>query len=174
MSFSISKEGNDYQGNVTCRSSKGTPPVNFCLALDDREVGCFTATESLAAWFAVAMVPGLDMGMARCRVTNEVQNLTSDPVALVVGTSTQASFSLWLCALLILKVFSSVYCCSSPSRRRCDSGGGLSVRSRFQIGRCQAEVWHQQGDFSSCVLAVECFCPPLWDKHGLSYSAAAA
>ncbi|XP_030271175.1 neogenin isoform X1 [Sparus aurata] len=84
ISFSISKEGASYHGNVTCWSTRGSPPVNFSLSLDDREVGSVTATESLTAWFPVDMVPGLDMGEARCRVTTEVQELMSDPVTLVV------------------------------------------------------------------------------------------
>ncbi|XP_044047332.1 brother of CDO isoform X2 [Siniperca chuatsi] len=84
ISFSISKEGASYRGNVTCWSTRGSPPVNFSLSLDDKEVGSVTATESLAAWFPVAMVPGLDMGVARCRVNTEVQELMSEPVTLEV------------------------------------------------------------------------------------------
>ncbi|TNM85451.1 hypothetical protein fugu_007722 [Takifugu bimaculatus] len=84
ISFSISKEGNDYLGNVTCWSSKGTPPVNFSLTLDGREFGRSTATDSLTAWFPVTMAPELDMGMAQCRATNPVQDLVSEPVTLVV------------------------------------------------------------------------------------------
>ncbi|XP_041789330.1 Fc receptor-like protein 5 isoform X2 [Chelmon rostratus] len=78
------KEGGSYCGNVTCWTTRGSPPVNFSLLLDDKEVGSVTATESLAAWFPVAMVPGLDMGVARCRVNSEVQELMSEPVTLVV------------------------------------------------------------------------------------------
>lgn len=96
ISFSISKEGNDYLGNVTCRSSKGTPPVNISLTLDDREIGRSTATDSLTAWFSVAMAPELDMGVAQCRATNQVQDLVSEPVTLVVGTSARA----FLCGCL--------------------------------------------------------------------------
>ncbi|XP_070836137.1 Fc receptor-like protein 5 isoform X1 [Chaetodon trifascialis] len=84
VSFSISKEGASYRGNVTCWTTRGSPPVNFSLLLDDGEVGSATATESLATWFPVAMVPGLDMGVARCRVNTEVQELMSEPVTLVV------------------------------------------------------------------------------------------
>ncbi|XP_070776650.1 Fc receptor-like protein 5 isoform X2 [Enoplosus armatus] len=84
ISFSISKEGASYHGNVTCWSTRGSPPVNFSLSLDDKEVGSVTATESLAAWFPVAMVPGLDMGVAQCRVNTEVQELMSEPVTLEV------------------------------------------------------------------------------------------
>lgn len=90
ISFSISKEGNDYLGNVTCWSSKGTPPVNFSLTLDDREVGRSTATDSLTAWFPVAMAPEVDMGVAQCRATNQVQDLVSEPVTLVVGMSARS------------------------------------------------------------------------------------
>lgn len=117
MSFSISKEGNDYRGNVTCWSSKGTPPVNFSLTLDDREVGHVAVTDSLTAWFPMAIVPGLDMGVAQCRVTNEVQSLLSDPVTLVVGTSRLCDGCGRLCDLLALTVSPSVPCGSSPCRR---------------------------------------------------------
>lgn len=86
ISFSISKQGAGYYGNVTCRSSRGTPPVNFSLTVDDREVETVTAVESLDAWFRVDMVPGLDMGVAQCLVRNDVQDLKSEPVTLEVGT----------------------------------------------------------------------------------------
>ncbi|XP_078127067.1 uncharacterized protein LOC144531041 [Sander vitreus] len=84
ISFYISKEGATHRGNVTCWSTRGSPPVNISLLLDDKEVGSVTATESLTAWFPVAMVPGLDMGVARCRLTTEVQELMSEPVTLEV------------------------------------------------------------------------------------------
>lgn len=86
ISFTISKEGSSYHGNVTCRSSRGTPPVTFYLFLDDKEVGSDVATESLVAWFPVAMVPGRDMGAVRCTVESDAQRLTSRPLTLVVGT----------------------------------------------------------------------------------------
>ncbi|KAK2815788.1 hypothetical protein Q5P01_026255 [Channa striata] len=84
ISFSMSKEGDRYYGNVSCWSSRGSPPVNFSLTVNDREVGSFTANEAPAAWFRVAMVPGLDMGTAQCRVKTEMQELISDPVILEV------------------------------------------------------------------------------------------
>ncbi|KAM9362653.1 Fc receptor-like protein 5 [Symphorus nematophorus] len=83
ISFSISKEGDSYRANVTCWSSRGSPPLNFSLSLDDKELESVT-TESLAAWFPVAVVPGLDMGVARCRVKTEVQELMSEPMTLEV------------------------------------------------------------------------------------------
>ncbi|XP_064857249.1 Fc receptor-like protein 5 isoform X3 [Oncorhynchus nerka] len=84
ISFTISKEGSSYRSNVTCRSSRGTPPVTFYLFLDDKEVGSDVATESLVAWFPVAMVPGRDMGTVRCTVESDAQRLTSRPLTLVV------------------------------------------------------------------------------------------
>lgn len=72
---------------MTCWLTRGSPPVNFSLSLDDKAVGSVTATESLAAWFPVAMVPGMDMGVAQCRVNTEVQELMSEPVTLEVGMS---------------------------------------------------------------------------------------
>lgn len=87
ISFSIFKEENGYCGNVTCWSSRGTPPVNFSLSVDDREEGTVLAAESLAAWFLVPMELGMDMGVARCWVKNEVQELMSEPLTLEVGMS---------------------------------------------------------------------------------------
>ncbi|KAK1885745.1 Transmembrane channel-like protein 7 [Dissostichus eleginoides] len=84
ISFSISNPGASPSGNVTCWSTRGSPPVNISLLLDDKEVGSVTATESLAAWFSVAVVPGLDMGTVRCRVNTEVQKLMSEPLTLEV------------------------------------------------------------------------------------------
>ncbi|XP_049426899.1 Fc receptor-like protein 5 isoform X2 [Epinephelus fuscoguttatus] len=84
ISFSILKEGASHSANVTCWSTRGSLPVNISLLIDDEEVGSVTATESLAAWFPVTMVPGQDMGMAQCRVNTEVQKLMSDPVTLEV------------------------------------------------------------------------------------------
>lgn len=85
ITFSITKVGDDYRGKVTCWSTQGSLPVNFSLSLDDREVGSTTVTQSLTASFSVAIVPKLDMGVAQCRVTNEVQELMSEPLTLVVG-----------------------------------------------------------------------------------------
>ncbi|XP_026159195.1 Fc receptor-like protein 5 isoform X2 [Mastacembelus armatus] len=84
ISFSVYKEGDSYYGNVTCWSLRGSPPAHFTLRVDDKEVGSVTANESLAAWFSIAIIPGLDMGMARCLVTTEVQALISEPVTLEV------------------------------------------------------------------------------------------
>lgn len=105
ITFSITKEGDDYHGKVTCWSTQGSLPVNFSLSLDDREVGSTTATQSLTASFPVAIVPKLDMGVARCRVTNEVQELMSEPLTLVVGMNfthtcrnTQISMYLSFCS----------------------------------------------------------------------------
>ncbi|XP_070408119.1 Fc receptor-like protein 5 isoform X2 [Nothobranchius furzeri] len=84
ISFSLFKVGDGYRGNITCWALRGSLPVNFSLLLDDKELGSITATESLAACFDVAMVIGLDMGDARCRVKTEVQDLKSEPVTLEV------------------------------------------------------------------------------------------
>ncbi|XP_029295146.1 Fc receptor-like protein 5 isoform X2 [Cottoperca gobio] len=84
ISFSTSKVGDIHLGNVTCWSIRGSLPVNFSLLLDNKELRSVTATESLAAWFPVHVVPGLDMGVARCRVNTEVQELISEPVPLEV------------------------------------------------------------------------------------------
>ncbi|XP_022611177.1 Fc receptor-like protein 5 isoform X2 [Seriola dumerili] len=84
ISFSISKDGAGYHGNVTCWSTRGSHPVNISLLVDDKEVGSITATDSLTAWFLVAMEPGLDMGVAQCRMKTEVQELMSEPVTLEV------------------------------------------------------------------------------------------
>lgn len=85
ISLSVTKEGKGYLGRVTCWSSLGTLPVNFSLSLDYIEASSITATKSLTASFLVPIVPGRDMGVARCHVVNEVQELTSEPLNLVVG-----------------------------------------------------------------------------------------
>ncbi|XP_015239793.1 PREDICTED: Fc receptor-like protein 5 [Cyprinodon variegatus] len=85
ISLFIFKEGDTYLGNVTCWSSKGTPPVNFSLLLDDTEVITATAAKSLAAWFKIPVAIGLNMGEARCRGRNEAQDLKSEALTLEVG-----------------------------------------------------------------------------------------
>ncbi|KAM4750289.1 Fc receptor-like protein 5 isoform 2-T2 [Anableps anableps] len=84
ISISVFKDGDNYHGNVTCWSSKGSPPVNFSLLLDDKEVRSATAAESLAAWFDIPVVIGLNMGEAQCRGRTEVQDLKSEPLTLEV------------------------------------------------------------------------------------------
>ncbi|XP_038140696.1 Fc receptor-like protein 5 [Cyprinodon tularosa] len=84
ISLFIFKEGDTYLGNVTCSSSKGTPPVNFSLLLDDTEVITATAAKSLAAWFKIPVAIGLNMGEARCRGRNEAQDLKSEALTLEV------------------------------------------------------------------------------------------
>ncbi|KAM9314589.1 Fc receptor-like protein 5 [Pholidichthys leucotaenia] len=84
ISFYVSKDGTSYHANLTCWSSRGSPPVNFSLLLDDKEVESVTVAESLAAWFHVAIVPGLDMGTASCRAKTDLQELMSEPVFLEV------------------------------------------------------------------------------------------
>ncbi|XP_030599762.1 Fc receptor-like protein 5 isoform X2 [Archocentrus centrarchus] len=82
--FSVYKEGASYHGNLTCWSSRGSPPVNFSLLVDGKEVDSIVAVQSLTAWFRVAVVPELDMGEARCRVKTENRELMSKPVTLEV------------------------------------------------------------------------------------------
>ncbi|XP_029354962.1 Fc receptor-like protein 3 isoform X2 [Echeneis naucrates] len=84
ISFSISKEGNIYHGNVTCWSTRGSHPANFSFSIDGKEVASVTATESISAWFPVTLVPGLDMGVAQCQVKTEMQELMSEPLSLEV------------------------------------------------------------------------------------------
>ncbi|XP_019744764.1 netrin receptor DCC isoform X1 [Hippocampus comes] len=84
ISLSIFKEGTGYRGNVTCWSSRGTVPANFSLLVDDKMMASVVASDSVSAWFSVAVVPGLDMGVARCWVKNEVQELMSEPLTLEV------------------------------------------------------------------------------------------
>ncbi|XP_077380644.1 Fc receptor-like protein 5 isoform X3 [Festucalex cinctus] len=84
ISLSIFKEGTSYRGNVTCWSLRGSPPVNFSLSVDNKIVAFVIASTSVSAWFSVAVVPGLDMGVAQCWVKNEVQELMSEPLTLEV------------------------------------------------------------------------------------------
>uniref|UniRef100_A0AAQ4RLW5 Ig-like domain-containing protein n=1 Tax=Gasterosteus aculeatus aculeatus TaxID=481459 RepID=A0AAQ4RLW5_GASAC len=82
ISYSIFKQGASRYGNVTCWSTRGSPPVNISLSVNDKEVGSVTGAQSLVAWFLVAMAPRQDTAVARCRVKTEVQELTSEPVTL--------------------------------------------------------------------------------------------
>ncbi|CAL8330409.1 unnamed protein product [Lota lota] len=84
ITFSISKESNGYGGNVTCWTSRGSPPASFYLLLDGEEVASFNATESMLVTFPVATAPARDMGTAQCRVKTEVQELQSETLTLVV------------------------------------------------------------------------------------------
>ncbi|XP_029950403.1 Fc receptor-like protein 5 isoform X2 [Salarias fasciatus] len=84
ISFSVFREGKSYRANVTCWSSRGSPPANFSLLLDEAEVYSVRATQSLVGWFVVEVVPGLDMGLAHCQVKTELQELKSEPVTLEV------------------------------------------------------------------------------------------
>ncbi|XP_013869460.1 Fc receptor-like protein 5 isoform X2 [Austrofundulus limnaeus] len=84
ISFSVFKAGGSYHSNITCWSSRGSPPATFYLLLDDKQVGSVVASESLSAWFDVALVIGLDMGDARCRLKTDVQDLLSEFVTLEV------------------------------------------------------------------------------------------
>lgn len=131
ISFSISKDGGSYHGNVTCCSARGSPPVNFSLSLDHNVVGSVTLTESLTASFLIEIRPGVDMGVARCRVKTAVQELTSEPVALLVGKNytdlcrkhTFLQSSMFSYPLQLSFSHSAPPIFSSPSWRGCKSGG---------------------------------------------------
>ncbi|XP_077575746.1 Fc receptor-like protein 5 isoform X2 [Stigmatopora nigra] len=84
ISLSIFKEGTSYHGNVSCWSSRGTPPVEFFLLMEDKVMASVLASDSVSAWFRVNVVPGLDMGVVRCCVKSEVQQLMSEPLTLEV------------------------------------------------------------------------------------------
>lgn len=127
ISFTFFKEGDSYYGNVTCWSTRGTPPANFSLSLDGHEVGYVTKTDSLVAWFHIAMLPGMDMGLAQCHVKSEIQEVMSEPVTLEVGMiCTDACVLLWALITLFAN-YSLSSCVSSPSWRGCEGGGGVSV-----------------------------------------------
>ncbi|CAL8332209.1 unnamed protein product [Merluccius merluccius] len=85
ISFSISKGANGYVGNVTCWTSRGSPPATFSLFLDGKQVASFIATESTLVTFPVAIELAIDNGMAECLVRTEVQELKSKTLTLVVG-----------------------------------------------------------------------------------------
>ncbi|XP_069386902.1 Fc receptor-like protein 5 isoform X2 [Paralichthys olivaceus] len=84
ISFSIISKGDGYQGNITCWSTRGSHPVNFSVSVNDEEVRSLTVNESLTVWFLVHVVLGQDMGVARCWVKTEAQELMSEPVTLEV------------------------------------------------------------------------------------------
>ncbi|KAJ0033276.1 hypothetical protein NQD34_000383 [Periophthalmus magnuspinnatus] len=85
ISFSVSKEaGGNLMGNISCSVSRGSPPINFTLLLNDRTVDSVTGSGSLSIWFDLLMVPGLEMGRAQCRAQTEVQDIVSEPLTLEV------------------------------------------------------------------------------------------
>lgn len=174
ISFSVFKAGGSYHGNITCWSSRGSPPATFYLLLDDKEVGSVAASESLSAWFDVAIVLELDMGDARCRLETEVQNLHSEFVTLEVGEKCEQnarflmSHKLWVWCFVSL---SHSPCLSSPSWRKAGTGGGLSVLGWVQAGCCHAELPDQQRNVPSLLLALQQLCPSTWVPRGLSQSA---
>ncbi|XP_016894142.1 Fc receptor-like protein 5 isoform X3 [Cynoglossus semilaevis] len=84
ISLSISKMKDSYQGNVTCSCTRGSDPVNFSLLVDDIEKEPVITTQALVAWFNITVVPGLDRGVAICRVRTELQELMSEPMSLEI------------------------------------------------------------------------------------------
>lgn len=155
ISLSVTKEASGYLGKVTCWSSQGTLPVNFSLFLDNQEAGSITATESLEASFPLPIVPGRDMGVARCHVVNEVQELISEPLNLVVGMncSTIRSTTGTICEFLC-HVWSLTSASSSPP---VPVGGQVTVdveylyRADSKPAATRLSCWLSRGTFPHVV-----------------------
>ncbi|XP_030627588.1 Fc receptor-like protein 5 isoform X2 [Chanos chanos] len=84
VSFTLFKEGSDFRANVSCWSTRGSPPVTFTLLLEGREVDNHTSN-SLEAWFSVPVTVGMDMGVLQCRAQTDSHQVLSDPVDLEVA-----------------------------------------------------------------------------------------
>ncbi|XP_036398238.1 Fc receptor-like protein 3 isoform X2 [Megalops cyprinoides] len=83
VSFTVSKSAWGYHANVTCRSSRGTPPVCFWLFLDQALLGNRTAA-SLSASFSVPVTPGQSAGELRCRARDQLRKLDGPALRLEV------------------------------------------------------------------------------------------
>lgn len=84
ISFSISKEVGGFMGNISCSVSRGSPPINFTFLLENRAEDAITVSESHLVHFSFPIVPGLEMGKARCRAQTEVQDILSEPLSVEV------------------------------------------------------------------------------------------
>ncbi|XP_072318958.1 Fc receptor-like protein 5 isoform X2 [Eucyclogobius newberryi] len=85
ISLSISKEAaGGLVGNISCGVSRGSPPINFTFLLENRAEGQVAASQARTVWFNFPIVPGLEMGKARCRAQTEVQDVLSEPLTLEV------------------------------------------------------------------------------------------
>uniref|UniRef100_A0A8C9TVU0 Ig-like domain-containing protein n=1 Tax=Scleropages formosus TaxID=113540 RepID=A0A8C9TVU0_SCLFO len=83
LSFVVSREDSGYHADVTCQSSRGSPPVSFRLFLNGTVVASRAAT-SLSAHFYIPIRTGVNYGELQCRVQNDVQELSSNTVTLEV------------------------------------------------------------------------------------------
>lgn len=70
--------------NVSCRLTRGSPPVTFSLLVDGLETDV-KRLDSLESWSVLPVSVGLDKGAAQCKAQTDTQQLTSDPVRLHVG-----------------------------------------------------------------------------------------
>ncbi|KAK7930243.1 hypothetical protein WMY93_006638 [Mugilogobius chulae] len=85
ISFYVSKmPDGGLVGNISCSVSRGSPPINFSFLLNNIEEDTVTESESQTVWFNFPMVPGLELGKAKCRAQTEVQNVVSEPLTLEV------------------------------------------------------------------------------------------
>ncbi|XP_055014428.1 Fc receptor-like protein 5 [Boleophthalmus pectinirostris] len=91
LSLAVSKEaGGGLVGNISCSVSRGSPPINFTLLLDDRAEGTVTGSGSLSVWFCVSMVPGLEMGRAHMHYRHPCSPpRTPEPDSLDMGDITE-------------------------------------------------------------------------------------
>ncbi|KAK2874717.1 hypothetical protein Q8A67_021870 [Cirrhinus molitorella] len=84
LSFTVFSNGSSLTANISCRSTRGSPPVTFSVLLDGLELDV-KRVDSLESWFVLPVSVGVDMGAARCKAQTDTQQLMSDPVRLHVG-----------------------------------------------------------------------------------------
>ncbi|XP_063056719.1 Fc receptor-like protein 5 [Engraulis encrasicolus] len=77
LSVTLFKENSKYYANISCESAQGTVPVTFVLLLSGREADR-QITNSLSAWFRVALVVGMETVTAQCRAETSYRQLNSD------------------------------------------------------------------------------------------------
>ncbi|XP_067243740.1 Fc receptor-like protein 5 isoform X2 [Chanodichthys erythropterus] len=84
LSFTVFFNGSSLMANVSCRLTRGSPPVTFSLLVDGLEADV-KRLDSLESWSVLPVSVGLDKGAAQCKAQTDTQQLTSDPVRLHVG-----------------------------------------------------------------------------------------
>ncbi|KAM8773275.1 platelet endothelial cell adhesion molecule [Acanthopagrus schlegelii] len=84
ISFTVLKEDfQNYSAVVTCRSTRGTPPVTFSL-YNSTEVIASVMVEERFATFKVPLVLGQDLGFLQCQATNGDNATYSEKIPLEV------------------------------------------------------------------------------------------
>lgn len=85
ISFSVLKEDiHNYFAVVSCRSTRGTPPVTFSL-YNSTEFIASVMTEERFATFKVPLVLGQDLGFLQCQARNGDWVVYGEKIPLEVG-----------------------------------------------------------------------------------------